>query len=197
MPLSPLSCKRVLFVCLSSSTSFSSKARGKRETHREGFPSRCMCPIAPVLYQLPLQSEVAVNRIKKASVVSLQSDNMSTASTSVRYTYIVEHLDPEIGPWSTLEYAAIAAECSQSNARFCLSSVPKTLELPPQLRNLPDTSVENRSVEEVYQEDKQRVCLLDPAAEQELSPSDAESFHVFLFGGILGQGSHYHKISRD
>jgi ribosome biogenesis SPOUT family RNA methylase Rps3 len=33
---------------------------------------------------------------------------------------------------------------------------------------------------------KEKVCLLDPAAKEELSPKDAEKFDVFLFGGILG-----------
>lgn len=33
---------------------------------------------------------------------------------------------------------------------------------------------------------KQRICLLDPKAEKEISPEDRESFDSFLFGGILG-----------
>lgn len=34
--------------------------------------------------------------------------------------------------------------------------------------------------------DLSRVCLLDPRAEAEISPSDAGKFDWFLFGGILG-----------
>ncbi|CAE6452235.1 unnamed protein product [Rhizoctonia solani] len=34
--------------------------------------------------------------------------------------------------------------------------------------------------------DLNQVCLLDPKAEKELSPSDGEEFSWFLFGGILG-----------
>ena len=30
------------------------------------------------------------------------------------------------------------------------------------------------------------MCLLDPRATEELSPSDKEEFEAFLFGGILG-----------
>lgn len=41
-------------------------------------------------------------------------------------------------------------------------------------------------MEEIYGEEKGRVCLLDPAAKEELRPSDGEVFDVFLFGGILG-----------
>jgi ribosome biogenesis SPOUT family RNA methylase Rps3 len=32
----------------------------------------------------------------------------------------------------------------------------------------------------------ERVCLLDPRAEAEISPDDKDKFDVFLYGGILG-----------
>ena len=101
-------------------------------------------------------------------------------------SYIVEHLDPELGPWSTLEYRSIAQESAEAGVRFILSSVPKVLSLPPELRDLQTLTIEHLSVEEVFQEDKGRVCLLDPAATVELSPEDGVKFDVFLFGGILG-----------
>lgn len=41
-------------------------------------------------------------------------------------------------------------------------------------------------VEVYFADRKDRICLLDPAARQELSPTDGEEFDVFLFGGILG-----------
>ena len=104
-------------------------------------------------------------------------------------TYVVEHLDPELGPWSSLEYQAIAMETAAVGSKFCLSSVPETLELPEKLQNTDGLLIENRSVEEIYSEDKGRVCLLDPAAKLELSPEDAVQFDVFLFGGILGNRS--------
>lgn len=101
-------------------------------------------------------------------------------------SYIVEHLDPELGPWSTLEYRSIAQECADAGVKFYLSSVPKSMSLPPELQNLEALIVEHSSVEELFQEDKGRVCLLDPAATVELSPEDGVKFDVFLFGGILG-----------
>ncbi|CAK7204485.1 hypothetical protein SEUCBS139899_007242 [Sporothrix eucalyptigena] len=100
-------------------------------------------------------------------------------------TYIVEHLDEELGEWSELEYITIARE----TGNFCLSSIPATLALPQVLKDTPGFVAETRGVEEVYGQDpakKARVCLLDPAAKQELSPEDGELFDVFLFGGILG-----------
>ena len=101
-------------------------------------------------------------------------------------TYVVEHLDPELGPWSTLEYRTIAEESASEGATFCLSSVPKDLNLPLELRTLQGLVIEHRSVEEVYETSKDRVCLLDPAANKELSVKDTMLFDVFLFGGILG-----------
>jgi len=38
----------------------------------------------------------------------------------------------------------------------------------------------------LFEDQKEQVCLLDPAAAKELSPEDASHFNVFLFGGILG-----------
>ena len=102
-------------------------------------------------------------------------------------TYIVEHLDDELGPWSELEYLTIAKESHQAGAKFCLSSVPSTLVLPAALKHVPGFTADERSVETLYAEDRTRVCLLDPSATKELSPEDGDNFDVFLFGGILGE----------
>ncbi|KAL5324488.1 hypothetical protein ACEPPN_009034 [Leptodophora sp. 'Broadleaf-Isolate-01'] len=101
-------------------------------------------------------------------------------------TYIVEHLDDELGPWSELEYVTIAKESHQAGAKFCLSSVPPSLVLPEALKAVPGFTADGNSVETIYANDKSRVCLLDPSATKELSPEDGDTFDVFLFGGILG-----------
>ncbi|TVY43568.1 Protein arginine N-methyltransferase [Lachnellula occidentalis] len=101
-------------------------------------------------------------------------------------TYIVEHLDDELGPWSELEYLTIARESYEAGAKFCLSSVPPSLELPATLKAAPGFTADGQSVEVLYAQDKSRVCLLDPSATKELSPEDGSTFDVFLFGGILG-----------
>lgn len=107
-------------------------------------------------------------------------------------TYIVEHLDDELGPWSELEYVTIAKESHQAGAKFCLSSVPSTLVLPAVLKHVPGFIADERSVEALYADDKTRVCLLDPSAMKELSPDDGDIFDVFLFGGILGECLNIH-----
>ena len=101
-------------------------------------------------------------------------------------TYIVEHLDDELGPWSELEYVTIARESHQAGAKFCFSSVPPSLALPEILKAVPGFTADGKSVETLYADNKSRVCLLDPSAAKELSPEDGETFDVFLFGGILG-----------
>ncbi|KAL9604989.1 MAG: hypothetical protein Q9219_000177 [cf. Caloplaca sp. 3 TL-2023] len=104
-------------------------------------------------------------------------------------TYVVEHLDPECGPWSTLEYITIAKESAVAGAHFCLSSAPKDLNLPDSLQECQNLAIEDRSVEVIYLDQRSRVCLLDPAAKEQLSPEDGDNFDVFLFGGILGTTS--------
>lgn len=108
---------------------------------------------------------------------------------SKRKVYVVEHLDPELGPWSALEYAAIAKETTNSGASFFLSSVPKDLELPQELHHVNSSLIEHRNVEELFWQCRERVCLLDPKAQHELAPADAAKFDVFVFGGILGMSA--------
>ncbi|KAJ9602788.1 hypothetical protein H2200_012568 [Cladophialophora chaetospira] len=105
-----------------------------------------------------------------------------------KYTFVVEHLDPELGPWSALEYKTIAKESQQSGCDFILSSVPQSLLATQNLKNLGELGAEGRtdSIETYFASKKERICLLDPSAKQELEPTDAEKFDVFLFGGILG-----------
>jgi ribosome biogenesis SPOUT family RNA methylase Rps3 len=104
-------------------------------------------------------------------------------------TFVVEHLDPELEAWSSLEYAAIASECHATGAQFLLSSVPTSLKLPANLQHAEGLNVETRGIEEIYADKKDKVCLLDPAASKDLSPEDGDTFDVFLFGGILGKCS--------
>jgi ribosome biogenesis SPOUT family RNA methylase Rps3 len=101
-------------------------------------------------------------------------------------TFIVEHLDPELGPWSELEYLAIARETQATQGSFILSSLPPTFQVPTDLASNPAFTAEQRGVEELYAANKSKVCLLDPSAAKDLSPEDGETFDAFLFGGILG-----------
>ncbi|KAF2266718.1 DUF431-domain-containing protein [Lojkania enalia] len=101
-------------------------------------------------------------------------------------TFVVEHLDPELEAWSSLEYYTIASECHATGAKFLLSSVPASLKLPANLQHAAGLMVETRGMEEIYADQKDKVCLLDPAASEDLCPDDGGLFDIFLFGGILG-----------
>lgn len=99
---------------------------------------------------------------------------------------VVEHLDPELGPWSALEYKTIAQESNDAGCTFILSSVPESLLSLEELKAIPHAQISTKGVEAMFADKKSRVCLLDPSAKQELSPADADLFDVYLFGGILG-----------
>ena len=120
------------------------------------------------------------------SLLNVPSTITRTSSNPMSKIYVVEHLDPELGPWSTLEYLTIAQETRESGAAFWLSSLPEGLTVPREIQDAETIVKECRSVEELFVHDRGRVCLLDPAATMELCPDDGLVFDVFLFGGILG-----------
>jgi len=101
------------------------------------------------------------------------------------FTFVVEHLDPELGPWSALEYRTIAQESTAAGCDFVLSSVPQSLLQSQELQAV-GANARSDSVELYFADRKDKICLLDPAAKQELEPADGERFDIFLFGGILG-----------
>ncbi|KAL6231649.1 hypothetical protein BDW75DRAFT_233414 [Aspergillus navahoensis] len=108
-------------------------------------------------------------------------------------TIVVEHLDPELGTWSALEYGCIARESHAAGSKFLLSSVPTSLQMPDDLAATKGLEIEHRSVEEIFSDRRSKVCLLDPSAKVELSPADGDTFEVFLFGGILDRTSELRK----
>lgn len=101
-------------------------------------------------------------------------------------TFVVEHLDPELDCWSLLEYATIALESHAAGSAFLLSMPLKSHCIPKWLMTTSGFNVMSQSAEEVYDGTFEKVCLLDPRAEQELVPEDKCNFNVYLFGGILG-----------
>ena len=90
--------------------------------------------------------------------------------TQRTFTFVVEHLDPELGPWSALEYKTIAKESKQAGCEFILSSVPPSLIASQDFRDLKENA-RSDSVEFYFADRKPKICLLDPAAKQELTPT--------------------------
>lgn len=102
------------------------------------------------------------------------------------YTFLVEHLDPELEEWQALEYNTINKESEATKNKFLLSGLSPSFAGSKGL-SLPESSKTSNTAESMYPgEAKQRVCLLDPKAEKDIGPEDAELFDAFLFGGILG-----------
>lgn len=113
--------------------------------------------------------------------------DMAGTGQKRKHTFIVEHLDPELEDWQALEYNCISNESKTAGSEFLLSGLSSDFSSVEKLK-VPGTSKTQRSVEAIYAtpEARQRVCLLDPKAEKDLSPEDGELFDAFLFGGILG-----------
>lgn len=101
-------------------------------------------------------------------------------------------MEPEFSNWVKLEYLQIQRDVGKTN--FYISSVPadvKESDLPQEFidAGLQWTHTEITkfaSVDSSFPTDSSRICLLDPAATEELTPEDADKFDFFLFGGILG-----------
>lgn len=110
---------------------------------------------------------------------------MPRASMAAKLIFVVEHLDPELGPWSALEYQTIAEESRDAGCDFILSSVPESLLQSQELKGL-NANARGDAVEVYFADKKEKICLLDPSAKQELGPADGGNFEIFLFGGILG-----------
>ena len=102
--------------------------------------------------------------------------------------YVIEHMEEGFSEWVILEYSQIIKEVGKQN--LILTSLPAGTtgsDIPARLSDLglqwttdECVNIENGSIA------RDRVCLLDPAAETELDPEDAGKFDYFVFGGILG-----------
>lgn len=115
------------------------------------------------------------------------ANNIKAAVEQGRTIYIVEHLDPEIEAWQLLEYNTIATESAKAGSQLFVTGVPEKL-----FQTLPSDKtfqVSRQGIEEMVSQKiiaRDKVCLLDPKGEGELSPKDGDRFQVYLFGGILG-----------
>lgn len=93
--------------------------------------------------------------------------------------YIIEHLEPKVWPWCLIEYKNISKIVGKKNLWFTnVRTDTKTLK---KLENL--GKVSRRPVKTL---DLKKACVLDPEAEEKLTPRGAKNFDYFIFGGILG-----------
>ena len=89
--------------------------------------------------------------------------------------WVIEHLEPEMFPWCVLEYAHIAEMVGKKNLLFT---------------NVKKGAAKIKGLGRVYKESIRELqfpaaVVLDPAAKNMLSKTDAKSAYIIL-GGILG-----------
>lgn len=100
--------------------------------------------------------------------------------------YVIEHMEEGFSDWVVLEYSQIIRDVGSEN--LVLTSLPgatQESDIPAPLRQLGLQWTTEECIH-IPLLDTARVCLLDPAAEQDLVPQDANKFDFFVFGGILG-----------
>jgi ribosome biogenesis SPOUT family RNA methylase Rps3 len=90
--------------------------------------------------------------------------------------YVIEHMDPELWIWSLLEYKHIASFVGKDN--LIITNVKEK-----EISKIDFCEAHTETADEL---ELKRVCILDPAAEKTLEPSDAKRFDYLVFGGILG-----------
>jgi ribosome biogenesis SPOUT family RNA methylase Rps3 len=91
--------------------------------------------------------------------------------------YVIEHLEPRLFKWCVIEYKHISKLVGRQNLMITNLKGAQ----PDKLKSLCYGS--KKKVSELG---LKRVCVLDPAAEKKLTPSDKDKFDYLVFGGILG-----------
>ncbi|KAF4613233.1 hypothetical protein D9613_010943 [Agrocybe pediades] len=118
------------------------------------------------------------------------------------FTYVIEHMEDDeettksIPPWVELEYAHMRMLAGpNAHVRFTSLSKSSAESITAAFSSATDESLAKFSchregILDIMKEcgvPLEKVCLLDPKAEKELSPEDGDGvFEWFLFGGILG-----------
>lgn len=85
--------------------------------------------------------------------------------------FVIEHMEDDISEWSLLEYRHISQICKD---KVMFTNVKKDAD---KLKG----EVKQESVKDHH---LKNCCVLDPNAEETLTPDD--KFDYFIFGGILG-----------
>lgn len=93
-------------------------------------------------------------------------------------------MEDNLHEWCLLEYYHIATFIHPSNLYFTnLSMIAETSFKNSEILKEANFITENIINMNVPMD---KICLLDPASNQILEPTDGDAFEYFLFGGILG-----------
>jgi ribosome biogenesis SPOUT family RNA methylase Rps3 len=91
--------------------------------------------------------------------------------------YVIEHLEPRLFKWCVIEYKHISKIVGRENLMITNLKGAQ----PDKLK-----SICSGSKKKFSELGLSRVCVLDPEAEEMLTPADAKNFDYLVFGGILG-----------
>ena len=91
--------------------------------------------------------------------------------------YVIEHLEPELWPWCLIEYKHISKIVGKKNLWFTNIKEKDRKKL---------VGLGKVFLESVRDMGLSNSCILDPEADETLSPSNSSKYDYFIFGGILG-----------
>jgi len=139
------------------------------------------------------------------------------------FSYVIEHMEEDeetqksIPPWVELEYAHMRTLAGRDAhvhfthlSKMSCQSLAATFQTSTTVAqsssshlDLAEVSCYEYGVLDLIKDNTgtgkelEKVCLLDPKAEQELAPEDGDGrFEYFLFGGILGNEPHISSLGR-
>ncbi|KAG0360853.1 hypothetical protein BC939DRAFT_505786 [Gamsiella multidivaricata] len=98
--------------------------------------------------------------------------------------YIIEHMEEGMHDWCKLEYEHMVAVCGPEHVYFTALTPTTLADMPESLARAHCHTEDILTMGDRIPHEK--VCLLDPASPDVLSPEDGDKFDFFLFGGILG-----------
>lgn len=90
--------------------------------------------------------------------------------------YIIEHLEPKMWRWCLIEYKNISKIVGKEN--LWITNVRRGNKILINYAKVIKEPLKNLNLK--------NACILDPEADEILTPKKAKDFKYFIFGGILG-----------
>lgn len=99
----------------------------------------------------------------------------------MKNVFILEHLEPNLGKWTLIEYKNISRILGKNALLFANIKNKKDIKKLSKYGKIFLNSVKN-----IDFLNSQNSCILDPESPTLLSPKIAKKYKYFIFGGILG-----------
>ncbi|MEK6933870.1 MAG: SAM-dependent methyltransferase [Nanoarchaeota archaeon] len=102
---------------------------------------------------------------------------MKYNSSLQKHIFIIEHLEPELWPWSIIEYQHISKIVNKNNLWFA-NIKNKDIEKLKKYGRVFTESIKDFNLK--------NACVLDPESSIILTPKEIKQFKYLILGGILG-----------